>query len=52
MTQATEIFERLKEDHDRHRDLIDKLLPRGAPFGIGSAFSQPYDPTLNGLVVQ
>lgn len=26
MTQATEIFERLKEDHDRHRDLIDKLL--------------------------
>ncbi len=33
-------------------DLIDKLLPRGAPFGIGSAFSQPYDPTLNGLVVQ
>lgn len=31
-------------------DLIRKLLPRGAPFGIGSAFSQPYDPTLNGLV--
>ncbi len=31
-------------------DLVRKLLPRGAPFGIGSAFSQPYDPTLNGLV--
>lgn len=31
-------------------NLIRKILPRGAPFGIGSAFSQPYDPTLNGLV--
>ncbi|ASP30451.1 hemerythrin domain-containing protein [Qipengyuania flava] len=26
MTDATEIFERLKEDHDRHRELLDKLL--------------------------
>ena len=26
MTQATEIFDRLKEDHDRHRELLDKLL--------------------------
>lgn len=26
MTQATEIFERLKQDHDRHRALLDKLL--------------------------
>ena len=26
MTQATEIFERLKEDHDRHRELLDQLL--------------------------
>ena len=31
-------------------DLIGALLPRGAPFGTGSAFSQPYDPTLFGLV--
>lgn len=31
-------------------NLVRKLLPRGAPFGTGSAFSQPYDPTLNGLV--
>lgn len=31
-------------------DLIGTLLPRGAPFGTGSAFSQPYDPTLFGLV--
>lgn len=30
--------------------LIGALLPRGAPFGTGSAFSQPYDPTLFGLV--
>lgn len=26
MTQATEIFERLKQDHDKHRELLDKLL--------------------------
>ncbi len=26
MTDATEIFERLKTDHDRHRDLLDRLL--------------------------
>ena len=26
MTEATEIFDRLKEDHDRHRELLDKLL--------------------------
>ncbi|WP_036517062.1 MCE family protein [Nocardioides sp. J54] len=31
-------------------NLIGTLLPRGAPFGTGSAFSQPYDPTLFGLV--
>lgn len=31
-------------------DLVKALLPRGAPFGTGSAFSQPYDPTLFGLV--
>ncbi len=31
-------------------DLIGALLPRGAPFGTGSAFAQPYDPTLFGLV--
>lgn len=31
-------------------DLIDGLLPRGAPFGTGSWFGQPYDPSLNGLV--
>ncbi|HWJ65738.1 MAG TPA: MCE family protein [Nocardioides sp.] len=31
-------------------DLIGTLLPRGAPFGTGSAFGNPYDPTLNGLV--
>lgn len=30
-------------------DLIGALLPRGAPFGTGSAFAQPYDPTLFGL---
>ena len=26
MTNATEIFARLKEDHDKHRELLDKLL--------------------------
>lgn len=26
MSDTTEIFDRLKEDHDRHRELIDKLL--------------------------
>lgn len=26
MADATEIFDRLKEDHDRHRALLDKLL--------------------------
>lgn len=26
MTDATEIFDRLKQDHDRHRELLDKLL--------------------------
>lgn len=26
MTTATEIFARLKEDHDKHRELLDKLL--------------------------
>ena len=26
MADATKIFERLKEDHDRHRELLDKLL--------------------------
>lgn len=26
MTEATEIFERLKQDHDKHRELLDKLL--------------------------
>lgn len=31
-------------------DLIGGVLPRGAPFGTGSWFSQPYDPSLNGLV--
>ncbi|TNM36394.1 MCE family protein [Nocardioides albidus] len=31
-------------------DLVDTLLPRGAPFGTGSWYGQPYDPTLNGLV--
>jgi virulence factor Mce-like protein len=30
--------------------LVDKLLPRGAPFGTGSWAGQAYDPTLNGLV--
>lgn len=30
--------------------LIGTLLPRGAPFGTGSWYSEPYDPTLNGLV--
>ncbi len=40
--------------NDPKGDLCDliggALLPRGAPFGTGSAFSQPYDPTLFGLV--
>lgn len=31
-------------------DLIEKLLPRSAPFGTGSWYGQAYDPTLNGLV--
>lgn len=26
MSDTTEIFERLKQDHDRHRELLDKLL--------------------------
>ncbi len=26
MTDATEIFARLKKDHDKHRELLDKLL--------------------------
>ena len=26
MATATEIFERLKQDHDKHRELLDKLL--------------------------
>ncbi|MBO6526902.1 hemerythrin domain-containing protein [Erythrobacter sp.] len=26
MTEATEIFQRLKKDHDKHRELLDKLL--------------------------
>lgn len=26
MSQSEDIFARLKEDHDRHRDLLDKLL--------------------------
>ena len=26
MTDATEIFARLKQDHDKHRELLDKLL--------------------------
>ncbi len=26
MTDATEIFDRLKKDHDKHRELLDKLL--------------------------
>lgn len=26
MADATEIFDRLKKDHDRHRELLDKLL--------------------------
>lgn len=26
MAGATEIFERLKQDHDRHRELLDRLL--------------------------
>lgn len=30
--------------------LVDKLLPRSAPFGTGSWHGQAYDPTLNGLV--
>ncbi|WP_308281147.1 MCE family protein [Pimelobacter sp. 30-1] len=30
--------------------LVDKLLPRGAPFGTGSWSGKQYDPTLNGLV--
>ncbi|KRA30885.1 MULTISPECIES: MCE family protein [unclassified Nocardioides] len=31
-------------------DLIGGLLPRSAPFGTGSWHTQPYDPSLNGLV--
>ncbi|WP_141004418.1 MCE family protein [Nocardioides humi] len=30
--------------------LIETLLPRSAPFGTGSWYGEPYDPTLNGLV--
>lgn len=26
MAETTEIFERLKKDHDKHRDLLDRLL--------------------------
>ena len=26
MANATEIFDRLKQDHDKHRDLLDKIL--------------------------
>ncbi|QYJ08425.1 hemerythrin domain-containing protein [Qipengyuania flava] len=26
MTDTTEIFDRLKQDHDKHRELLDKLL--------------------------
>ena len=26
MATATEIFERLKQDHDKHRELLDKVL--------------------------
>lgn len=32
-------------------DLIKGILPRSAPFGTGSWQREPYDPTLNGLVV-
>ncbi|WP_182379152.1 MCE family protein [Nocardioides sp. WS12] len=31
-------------------DLVSGVLPRGAPFGTGSWHTQPYDPTLSGLV--
>lgn len=31
-------------------DLIQKVLPRGAPFATGSWHSEVFDPTLNGLV--
>ena len=30
MTRAADIFERLKEDHDRHRRLLDRLQQAGA----------------------
>lgn len=26
MADSTEIFDRLKQDHDKHRDLLDRLL--------------------------
>ena len=30
MATATEIFERLKQDHDKHRELLDSCWKRAA----------------------